>query len=90
VWLRVDEGQTQTTILDSPLVAEIEWGRGGAIRVDFQKLLLARADMRLMVFEARNIERAHATVAELIEQIRAYRHSRKREAVAHGFGVAVA
>lgn len=33
-----------------PLVAESEWGNPKCIEYDFQKLLLARADVRLMVF----------------------------------------
>lgn len=33
-----------------PLVAECEWGKPQGIEYDFQKLLLARADVRLMVF----------------------------------------
>lgn len=34
-----------------PLVAESEWGNPQAIFYDFEKLLLARADVRVMVFD---------------------------------------
>ena len=41
-------------LIKAPLVAECEWGRGnnlGYIVEDFEKLLLARADVRLMIFD---------------------------------------
>ena len=36
------------------LVVESEWGNDGDIADDFEKLLVARSDVRLMVFEKRN------------------------------------
>lgn len=38
-----------------PLVAECEWGDEDEIYDDFQKLLLARAEIRVMVFDAAEI-----------------------------------
>ncbi len=38
-----------------PLVAECEWGNEAEIYDDFQKLLLARAEIRVMVFDAAQI-----------------------------------
>lgn len=38
-----------------PLVAECEWGDEAEIYDDFQKLLLARAEIRVMVFDADQI-----------------------------------
>jgi len=36
-----------------PFVAESEWGSTEAVHDDFEKLLLARADVRVMVFDGR-------------------------------------
>ena len=38
-------------VSDVLLVAEIEWGNRGDVWDDFQKLLVARADVRVMIFE---------------------------------------
>ena len=43
-----------TALIEAPLVAECEWGRGKNLEYiveDFEKLLLARADVRLMIFD---------------------------------------
>jgi hypothetical protein len=76
VWLRVDEAPLSTMILDSPFVAEIEWSADGAVRDDFQKLLLSRADTRLMVFQAWDEARAKKIMDELVEQVKAYARTR--------------
>ena len=75
VWLRVDAGPLTTMILDSPFVAEIEWSRDGAVRDDFQKLLLSRADTRLIVFQAWDEWRVQKMMDELVEQVKAYKRS---------------
>ena len=46
-WLEY-EGELLT---DAPLVAECEWSGGEEIDHDFQKLLLARAGVRLTIFD---------------------------------------
>ena len=38
-------------LVDAPLVAECEWGNKGDIEDDFEKLLLARTGVRLMIFD---------------------------------------
>ena len=48
-----------------PLVAEIEWGNSGDVWDDFQKLLVARADVRVMIFD----EHHDLAVEDLIDQI---------------------
>ena len=40
-----------TELVDAPLVAECEWDDFAAIVEDFEKLLLARAGVRLMIFD---------------------------------------
>ena len=47
-WLEYDcDGGS---LVDAHLAAECEWGNCGDIKDDFQKLLLARASVRLMIF----------------------------------------
>ena len=47
IWLRTDE---ENRVIGVPLVAEIEWGNRGDVWDDFQKLLVARAGVRVMIF----------------------------------------
>ncbi len=49
VWYQLDQSKHMT---DVPLVAESEWGQGDAAKADFEKLLVARAKYRVMVFES--------------------------------------
>ena len=44
-------GRYPSLHVDAPLVAECEWGNKGGIEDDFEKLLLARTCVRLMIFE---------------------------------------
>ena len=48
VWLRVSDG---FAVNDVCLVAEIEWGADWEVWEDFQKLLVARANTRVMIFD---------------------------------------
>ena len=45
-------------IISFPMVAESEWGDLKKIEEDFQKLLLARAKVRVMVYYAKGLQRA--------------------------------
>ncbi|MDP8238806.1 MAG: hypothetical protein P9X24_06935 [Candidatus Hatepunaea meridiana] len=56
------------------LAIESEWGGKTDIRVDFEKLLVARAVHRLMVFKGRNIE---SRIDGLIERIVFFQGSQK-------------
>lgn len=62
-----------------PLVAESEWGDLDHIRDDFQKLLVARADVRLMVCDAGWIcgddSNAQKTAKQLCRWIKAFKGS---------------
>ena len=51
VWLEATE---DFQVNDIKLVAEIEWGNEGDVWDDFQKLPLARADVRVMIFEGQS------------------------------------
>ena len=48
IWVRMNE---QNRVISVPLVAEIEWGKPGDVWDDFQKLLVARAGVRIMIFD---------------------------------------
>lgn len=48
IWVRMDG---QNRVMSAPLVAESEWGDPGEVWDDFQKLLVARAGVRVMVFD---------------------------------------
>jgi len=54
---------------DLPLALECEWGSDGAL-VDFQKLLISRADHRVFVCSQKNAEDWQDCVSQLISQIR--------------------
>lgn len=49
-WLKYDSNKS---LIYVPLAAECEWGTFEHVYDDFQKLLLARASVALMIFEAR-------------------------------------
>jgi hypothetical protein len=54
VWLTYgDDGFRMTGV---PLVLECEWGRLPDVDYDFEKLLLARADHRVMIFQGTDPE----------------------------------
>ena len=52
VWYQLDQSRH---ITDVPLVAESEWKQADETKADFEKLLLARAKYRVMVFESANV-----------------------------------
>ena len=76
-WLEYDGDGCVT---DAHLVAECEWGSGTDIDEDFQKLLLARATVRLMIFDG-NYERGSPKIADhLACQVRRFNRSRNEDA----------
>ncbi len=64
IWVRMNE---QNRVISVPLVAEIEWGNPGDVWDDFQKLLVARAGVRVMIFNGYT-----GLLAELQEHVRQY------------------
>ncbi|WP_299621022.1 hypothetical protein [Pelagibius sp.] len=64
-WLDYAGRDTWAQLRTVPLVAEIEWGNQGDIIDDFQKLVLARARLRLMIFAASS----RAAVIELFDKL---------------------
>ena len=63
IWLKKDH---DGRLLRVGLVMECEWGNDEEVLQDFRKLLLARADERLIVFEGKTDK----SNAELIERMR--------------------
>lgn len=73
-WLEYDR---DGLLIDAPLVAECEWGNFGNIKDDFEKLLLARAGVRLMIFD----EPGSNGIAErLAGMVRKFKGSRAEDA----------
>lgn len=72
-WLKFDNRE----LIDVSLVLECEWGvfdkpdkdhyHRDNVQYDFQKLLLARADLRCIIFAAQNLQDAEKYVEELID-----------------------
>ena len=70
-WLGYD-GNFLTT---AALVAECEWSNFGHISEDFQKLLIARADIRLMIFDGSHSPYSQVIAENLARQVRYFRRS---------------
>ena len=59
-WLKYNDDD----LTDAVLVAECEWGEDSEIVYDFQKLLLARATLRLMIFDSGQDPQGSQVIAE--------------------------
>ena len=60
-----------------PLAAECEWGKEQDVWDDFQKLLITRAAVRVMIFSDNSRPEASKLVEELKRQIQYFRSSQK-------------
>ena len=63
-----------------PFVAECEWGSKNDVYDDFEKLLLARADLRVMVFKGDLWDSADAAFADLQAYITACQYTTPHDA----------
>lgn len=62
-------------LMEVILVAECEWGEFSEIVYDFQKLPLARATLRLMIFDGSQYPRGSQAIAErLAQQAERFKH----------------
>jgi hypothetical protein len=59
-----------------PLVMESEW-QGKGVNYDFQKLVVARADCRVMVLEVKSDKNKEEVIQQLLQHVRKCRHSTK-------------
>ena len=67
-------------LADAPLAAECEWGNEGDIEDDFKKLLLARAGIRLMIFNGFHEAGSKEIAERLARKIREFNGSRAEDA----------
>lgn len=74
VWRRVDANRN---VIGIPLAVEIEVSdsRVGGIRYDFNKLLQAQADHKLMVFQVKTSTEVENVFSRLVTSINAFPHS---------------
>ena len=62
-WLQYpSDDPNHTWLISVPMVAECEWGNLGDIEQDFSKLLLARATVRVMVYDSWRFDRDPAVI----------------------------
>ena len=67
-------------LVNADLVVESEWSGGEYLDEDFQKLLLARARVRLMIFDGGNPAGADRIAARMARQVAAFRCTRDDDA----------
>ena len=78
-WLDYEKSG-QGELVDAPLVAECEWGNFDAIVEDFEKLLLARAGVRLMIFDGNYKPSSEGIAEQLAGRVREFKGSRAKDA----------
>ena len=69
-------------LIEALLVAECEWGRGKNLEYiveDFEKLLLARADIRLMIFDGNHKPGSKEIAERLAGKVREFKSSRAED-----------
>ena len=74
-WLERDTGR----LVAAPLVAECEWKKPKDINYDFDKLLLARASVRLMIYDGNYKLGSREIAEELARRIREFTESRAED-----------
>jgi hypothetical protein len=73
-WLEYQDGNLDLPLLSIPFAAESEWGDSRAIRNDFEKLIVSRAKLRLMIFEKRDKQSVATEFDALSELVHAFQH----------------
>ena len=76
-WLK---SNADDLLVEAPLVVECEWGNLANIDEDFQKLLLARSTVRLMIFDGGYSPGSERIAAHLADQVRAFGLTRSEDA----------
>ena len=76
MWCNSDISDTYDRLISVPMVAECEWDNLGEIEYDFAKLLLARAAVRVMVYDAWHARNSYNPVEvinkKLCEHVRTF------------------
>ncbi len=76
IWLKCDR---DGRVIEVPLVAECEWKSPKAIKYDFDKLLLARAGIRLMIYDGHFKPGPKGLAEQLATRIREFNSSRAED-----------
>ncbi|MGA9755973.1 MAG: hypothetical protein WBV23_12625 [Desulfobaccales bacterium] len=76
VWYQSDNEKYMT---DVPLVAECEWGGEGAIKYDFEKLLISRSPYKLMIFQSDSDKNINDIINKMKIWITNFRQTSKRD-----------
>lgn len=76
-WLEYSEPNFGRPLKRLLLAAECEWGNQGDIFDDFEKLLVARADVRLMMFDDSKLQSWQSTLKKLCEMAEIFTGSTK-------------
>jgi hypothetical protein len=71
----ISKGGRPGWVLRQPLVMESEWGGSYSVTDDFQRLMVARADHRLLVFGAQTEAEANDLIKDCINGISDFRHT---------------
>lgn len=82
-WLEYSQGYEpglENQLVDVHLVAECEWGEFGAIKNDFEKLLLARASLHLMIYDGNRDPGSDAIADHLAEYVCGFKDARGQDA----------
>ena len=77
-WMEYSRGYQpglENRLVDAHLVAECEWGDQTAIKDDFEKLLLARASIRLMIYDGNQVPGSAAIAERLVQYVRNFNGS---------------
>ena len=77
-WLEYE--RERDGLIEAHLVAECEWGNFRKIVYDFEKLLLARACVRLMIFNGFSQAQSEEIAEQLAERVRMFNGSRAEDA----------
>ena len=73
-WLKVDD--SKRIVLDIPLALESEWTPDDELMFDFQKLVVSKAQHRVMLFWAESDASADQILTVFIDQVRRFHGSR--------------
>jgi hypothetical protein len=74
-WIEYDRKGNDGYLIDIPLVLESEWGKYDDIINDFEKLLLARARNKIMVFQMKNSDEINKMFVEFKKIISMFKRS---------------
>ena len=77
-WLQYETGGGE--LIKAPLVAECEWKPKQEIENDFEKLLLARAGVRVMIVDAGDKPDSERIANRLAEKVKAFKRPRAEDA----------